>query len=128
MRPALEPGDWLMAQRRRGDPVRGDVVVFERVDDPDVFLIKRVIGLPSEHLQVSDGQVHINGVTLAERWASGPTFPDADDHIPEDAVWVLGDNRALSSADSRTTGAVLIADRGWRAVAIYWPSRRVGLL
>jgi len=84
-----------------------------------------VIGLPGEHIAISDGQVHIDGQTLAEPWANGPTFPDADDHIPGDAVWVLGDNRALSSADSRTTGPVAIESIGWKAVAVYWPSARM---
>lgn len=128
MRPALEPGDWVIAQRRRGDPTRGDVVVFTLQDDPGAFLIKRVIGLPGEHLQVSDGHVHINGVTLAEPWANDPTFPDGNDHIPADAVWVLGDNRAPSSTDSRTIGALPIDAIDWKAVAIYWPSPRMGLL
>ena len=125
MRPALEHGDWLIA-RRCGEPARGDVVVFSI--EPDVYLIKRVIGLPGEHIAISDGQVHVDGQALAEPWANGPSFPDADDQIPEDAVWVLGDNRALSSADSRTMGPVAIEDIDWKAVAVYWPSARAGMV
>ena len=126
MRPALEDGDWVMAQRRRSEPARGDAVVFALTADPDAFLIKRVVGLPGEHVEISDGQVHIDGQTLAEPWANGPTFPDGDDRIADDAVWVLGDNRALSSADSRTTGAIPIADVGWKVIAVYWPASRLG--
>jgi signal peptidase I len=128
MRPALEPGDWLITQRYRGVPERGDVVVFAGRDEPDRFDIKRIIGLPGEHISISDGQVHIDGLTLAEPWANGPTFPDRDDEIPDDAVWVLGDNRALSSGDSRSIGSVPLDDIDWKAVAIYWPSSRVGLV
>ena len=102
MRPAFEPGDWLIAQRRRGTPGRGDVIVFSAPSDPETYLIKRVVGLPGEQITIADGQVHIDGETLAEPWANGPTFPDGDALIPDDSVWVLGDNRGLSSADSRT--------------------------
>jgi len=126
MRPALEDGDWLLAQRRRGVPSRGDIVVFALSGEDEVFVIKRVIGLPGEHVEISDGQVHVDGQTLAEPWANGPTFPDAGEHIPDDGVWVLGDNRALSSADSRTIGALPFAAIDWKAIAIYWPSHRVG--
>ena len=126
MRPALEPGDWLIAQRQQRVPKRGDVIIFPSPDEPDRFLIKRVVGLPGEHVEISDGQVHIDGQTLAEPWANGPTFPDGDDHIPDDAIWVLGDNRALSSADSRATGAIPIADVDWKVIAVYWPASRVG--
>jgi signal peptidase I len=128
MQPALEDGDWVIAQRRRGAPARGDVVVFALGDDADTFLIKRIVGLPGERLEISDGQVHIDGQTLAEPWANGPTFPDGSEHIPDDAVWVLGDNRALSSADSRTAGAISVADIGWRVFAVYWPSSRMGMI
>jgi len=128
MQPALEGGDWVLAQRRRGALARGDVVVFALGNDADGFLIKRVVGLPGERIEISDGQVHIDGQTLAEPWANGPTFPDGSEHIPDDAVWVLGDNRALSSADSRTAGAIPVADIGWKVFAVYWPSSRVGTI
>jgi signal peptidase I len=128
MRPALEPGDWLVTQRRRGAPERGDIVVYSRTDEPGRFFIKRIVGLPGERVSISDGQVHIDGLTLAEPWANGPTFPDGDGETPHDAVWVLGDNRALSSGDSRSIGAVALDDIEWKAVAIYWPSSRIGLV
>ena len=127
MRPAFEPGDWLIAQRRRGTLGRGDVIVFSAPLDPETYLIKRVVGLPGEQITIADGQVHIDGETLAEPWANGPTFPDGDALIPDDSVWVLGDNRALSSADSRTAGPVPLAEIDWKVVAIYWPSSRAAI-
>jgi signal peptidase I len=126
MRPALKPGDWLIAQRQQRVPERGDVIIFPSPDEPDRFFIKRVVGLPGERIEISDGQVHIDGQILAEPWANGPTFPDGDEHIPDDAVWVLGDNRGLSSADSRTAGAIPVADIGWKVFGVYWPSSRMG--
>jgi len=128
MRPALKPGDWLIAQRQRGVPDRGDVIIFPSPDEPDRFFIKRIVGLPGERVSISKAQVHVDGTTLAEPWADGPTLPDTEELIPEDAVWVLGDNRALSSGDSRTIGTVPLSDIEWRAVAIYWPSSRVGMI
>jgi len=128
MRPTLEPGDWVIAKRHRGVPRRGAVVVFASPQDPKLLLIKRVIGLPGERVIVADGQVHIDGSTLAETWASARTAPDSDDLVPGDAVWVLGDNRALSSADSRTIGPVRLDEVAWQALAIYWPAARATAL
>lgn len=126
MRPALEPGDWLLARRIRGTPARGAIVVV--TVQPGVFLVKRVIGLPGERIVVEDGQVHVDGTTLAEPWVGGRTAPDSVVDVPADAVWVLGDNRALSSSDSRTIGPIPLSDVGWQAVGIYWPGARAGLL
>ena len=128
MRPALEPGDWVIAKRHRGVPERGVVVVFASPQDRQLMLVKRVIGMPGEQVSVADGQVHIDGSTLAEPWASARTSPDSDDLVPDDAVWVLGDNRALSFADSRTIGAVRLDEITWKALAIYWPSGRATAL
>lgn len=126
MRPALEPGDWLLTRRVRGVPARGTIVVV--TIQPGTFLVKRVIGLPGERVVVADGQVHVDGTTLAEPWASGRTAPDSEVEVPSDAVWILGDNRALSSSDSRTIGPVPLPDVGWQAVGIYWPTARAGLI
>jgi signal peptidase I len=92
------------------------------------MLIKRVIGLPGEQVTVANGQVHIDGSTLAETWASAQTTPDSDDLVPDHAVWVLGDNRALSSADSRNIGPVALGGIAWKALAIYWPASRAAAL
>ncbi len=124
MRPALEPGDWVLATRRRGQPARGDIVVFSIANDAS--LVKRVVGLPGERLTVANGQVHIDGATLAEPWAHGPTRPDLEVALDGDSVFLLGDNRGLSSGDSRTIGPVPVADVGWQVRVIYWPSGRAG--
>ncbi len=128
MRPTLEPGDWVIARRHRGVPRRGAVVVFASPHNPQLLLIKRVIGLPGERITVANGQVHIDGSTLAETWASARTAPDSDNLVPDDAVWVLGDDRALSSADSRTIGPVPVDGVAWRVFAIYWPAGRAAAL
>jgi signal peptidase I len=128
MRPAFEPDDWVIAQRLRRSPRRGDVVVFTHPSYPDRFLIKRVIGLPGERVTAANGEIHIDGAVLGEPWADGPMYADSDDAVPNESVWVLADRRAVSSIDSRVLGAVPTNDVGWRVVARYWPPARAGRL
>jgi signal peptidase I len=128
MQPTLEHGDWLVARRLERVPPRGAIVIFRQHHDPGMFLVKRVIGLPMEHVTVANGQVHVDGSTLAEPWVSGSTTPTCEASVPQDAVWVLGDNRSRSAGDSRSVGPVPLDDVGWRALAIYWPPDRVGLV
>lgn len=128
MQPTLEPDDWVIAQRTRRTPARGDIVVFNHEDRPGLSLVKRVIGVPGEHVEIGAGQVHIDGLVLAEPWASGFTQPDGSWDVPHDAVWVLGDHRMAAGGDSRTLGAIPVADVGWKVVARYWPAARSGLV
>ncbi|MFV1998997.1 MAG: signal peptidase I [Acidimicrobiia bacterium] len=126
MVPHLGPGDWVMAWRRTGIPARGEIVVFADLDDPGVSLVKRVIGLPGERVEIKDGRVHIDGAILADRWAVGATFPDSTSLVPQGCLWVLGDNRGVSASDSRSRGAVPIADIGWKLGFRYWPRSHIG--
>jgi len=128
MSPALESGDWIVAKRRTGTPERGDIVVF---DDPQVTgmnLVKRVVGLPGENLGIENGRVTINGAVLADRWANGVTEPDGAWQIPDGHIWVLGDNRPLSTSDGRVFGPTTIESVRWKVAARYWPSTRTGML
>jgi signal peptidase I len=124
MRPMFEPGDWLLAQRLRGTPNRGDVVIFTHPSYPDWTLIKRVVGLPGQRVTVAGGEVYVDGRPLPDPWADGPLLADSEDLIPDDHVWVMADRRAVSSVDSRVLGAIPIADVGWKVIARYWPPTR----
>lgn len=126
MAPALLPGDYLIARRLRRRPARGDVAIFEHPARSHFHLIKRVVGLPGEEVDVIGGQVHIDGRPLAEAWASGPTLGNGSWQLGPAEVFVLGDSRALSADDSRTIGPVPIAAIGWRAALRYWPPSRAG--
>ena len=126
MRPTFEPDDWVIAQRRRRTPSRGDVVVFTHPSYPDWTLIKRVIGLPGERVTVAGGQLHVDDSVLAEPWADQPLLSDSQDDVPDEAVWVLADRRAVSSVDSRVLGPIPIDDVGWTVLARYWPPSRAG--
>ena len=128
MSPTLEPGDWVLAKSHSGIPERGDIVVFTDPTGSGMNLVKRVIGLPGEHVAVIAGQVSIDGAVLADRWANGITRPDGDWSIPEGHVWVLGDNRGMSRSDGRMLGPTPIDDIGWQVIARYWPRNRIATI
>jgi len=126
MVPHLNPGDWVIGWRRTGTPTRGDIVVFADLDDPGINLVKRVIGLPGELVEIRGGRVHIDGAILADRWAVGETSPDSSVLVPQGCVWLLGDNRGASTSDSRSLGTVPIADVGWKLGFRYAPRSHIG--
>jgi signal peptidase I len=109
MAPSLASGQLLLVNRAAymlGAPGRGDVIVF-RHEGPgfnDEYVVKRVIGLPGDLVQVDTGQVFVNGTRLQESYVNDPddyTYPQDGGplRVPEGAYFVLGDNRPFS-ADS----------------------------
>lgn len=110
--------------------------------DSDDHLVKRIIGLPGDHVVCcnSVGQIEINGTPIDERsyvnFPSGQTAASADSFdvtVPAGSLWVLGDNR-YSSKDSRYNqdqpgkGFVPIDNVVGRAFLITWPFSRFGLI
>lgn len=148
MAPTLKVNDRVLVNKLSydlHDVNRGDVVVFESPpNDGSVTkdLIKRVIGLPGETIEARDGHIVINGRVLDEPYLDtdietrGPvchtqSLPGCVGSdkvvVPEDAYFVMGDNRA-NSRDSRFVGAIpgsLIIGRAFIRV---WPLTAVGLL
>ncbi|MCK9360637.1 signal peptidase I [Patescibacteria group bacterium] len=98
---------------RLGNPQRGDIVVFHYPNDPKQFFIKRVIGLPGETVEISDGKIriynvpHPNGILLDETAYLDQDFTAASQTVTlkADQFYLLGDNRS-SSLDSRFFGPV----------------------
>jgi signal peptidase I len=108
-------------------PQRGDVVVFRVNPDTDL-LIKRVIGLPGDRVEVRGGQVFINGQVLDEPYLTRPTFGDYGPiDVPPLHIFVLGDNRGFSN-DSRSFGPLLLDSVIGRAWFSYWPPDQWGLV
>ena len=124
MAPALEPGDWVVAVRQSGAIDRGDVVITGDPTGSGMQLVKRVIGLPGEHLSIESGRVVIDGALLADRWASGATRPEGSWAIPDGHVFLLGDNRGASTSDSRIVGPIPIEALTWVVKAVYYPTAR----
>lgn len=129
MVPTVHPGDYFAAERINGEhkPIeRGDLVVFEGPDTGET-LMKRVIGLESERIQIHDTSVLVNGQALEEPYVSSRnprssrgSIPLQDSTgpvvVPSGSVFLLGDNRARSR-DSRHFGPVPV--RAIRARALY---------
>jgi signal peptidase I len=109
---------------------RGDTVVFWFPGDPTKSYIKRVIGMPGDRVEVDDGKVIVNGQALVESYVP-PEFRDQSSMqarmVPEDEYFVLGDHRS-SSNDSRAWGMVPRRYIYGKAVFIYWPLDKMGLL
>jgi signal peptidase I len=95
------------------------------VDTPDP-LIKRVIALPGETVEIRDGHVYINGKALEEPYLEELTFGNVSPRvISPDHVFVLGDNRGASN-DSRSFGEVALSNIIGRAWFRYWPLEDLG--
>lgn len=109
-------------------PARGDVVVIRPPNQPEELLIKRVIGLPGDEIEIHDGQVFVNGEALGEPYinhATGGMYGPVT--IPPLHIFVLGDNRNFSN-DSRNFGAVPLAEVIGRAWFSYWPVNQIGFV
>ena len=128
MVPALEPGDWVIARRRIGAIDRGTIVIFDDPTGSGMHLVKRVIGLSGERIGIEGGRVTINGALLADRWANGASHPDGAWDVPDDHVWLIGDNRAASASDSRVLGPIPLDDIQWVVVATYFPPARARMM
>ena len=111
-----------------GDIQRGDVIVFPAPVDPEEDYIKRVIGLPGDHIRIAGGYVYINDVALEEPYIQAPPLSNMQEMIvPDNSVFVMGDNRNVSS-DSRAWGSLPIDDIIGKAVFVYWPLNAVRIV
>ena len=109
---------------------RGDTIVFWAPEDPTRSYIKRVIGVPGDVIEIDDGTVILNGKRLNEPYL----IDDNRDRmsmprrvVEPEHYFVLGDHRN-SSNDSRSWGTVPRDAIYGKAVFVYWPLDRLGLL
>jgi signal peptidase I len=131
MEPTFEPKEYLVIDEisyRFKDIERGDVVIFRYPLDPDVYFVKRIIGLPGDTITIRDGVVSISrdGEAVYERLDEPyvrPGFEKKDNSstiLDEREYFVLGDNRR-ASADSRVWGPLQDRYIIGRAVARLYP-------
>lgn len=108
MEPNIRQSNYLIIDEltyRFRDPERGEVIVFRYPNDHTTFYIKRIIGLPGERVDISDGSVIINGETLDESSYinNQNTYGTVHMTLSPDFYFVMGDNR-VNSYDSRSWG------------------------
>lgn len=133
MEPTLYEGQILIVSKlnyRLGAPKRGDIVVLnDNLEHKD--LIKRVIGLPGENVDIKDGFVYINGELLEEDYISVPTYENGFEasEVPENKYFVLGDNRP-ESRDSRSSSLGFVERENIMGKAVFrlWPLNKLGTI
>ncbi|MFZ5821551.1 MAG: signal peptidase I [Chloroflexota bacterium] len=123
MLPTLKNGEYVLVNRLAYKmdnlPEYGDIIVFSSpVSDQD--LIKRVIGLPGDHVKIFEGQVQVNGQVLVEPYIAAAPIYNGEWNVPGGSLFVLGDNRNDSS-DSHAWGLLPTENVIGKAILIYWP-------
>lgn len=117
-------------------PARGQMVVFKTPaaaskcggQDGGTTFVKRLIGLPGDHVRERHGSIFINGKALSEPYVT-PAERDHESgswYVPKGRYFFLGDNRS-DSCDSRVWGTVPRADLIGPVIFRYWPPDRIGL-
>ena len=126
MSPTLDQGDVVLVDRGV-DPAeldRGDLVTFTSPEDGEQAL-KRVVALPGDVVSIEDSRLHVGGREVDEPYVDRSHW-DAQytgtSTVPDDAVYVLGDDRGVS-VDSRVYGPVPLADVDGRVLLRLWPPR-----
>lgn len=124
MQPTLYTDERLAVEkvsRYAGLPERGDIVIVHYSDGTNNNYVKRVIGLPGEVVEVKDSIVYIDGQPLAEDYIDDRPYVDMGAvKVPEDEIFVMGDNRA-DSMDSRMIGPIRHDQIVGHAMAVLYP-------
>jgi signal peptidase I len=154
MEPGIFKGDFLFADKRyncpncKGRVEVGDIGIFVYPNDRTMYYIKRVIGLPGDHVTIKGREIAVNGKSLTReevvdrervlvteqsgghswhvQWNKNATAADLDLRVPPGQVFLLGDNRELSK-DSREFGAIPLPDLVGRARQVWFSKSESGV-
>ncbi len=137
MEPTLLIGDRIVVNKLAvdwGTIHRGDILVFkappsEHCGEPVTDLVKRVIGLPGDHLTSRGNTIYVNGSPLNETWSHYEPLGQAIGNVtvPANHYFMMGDNHPYS-CDSRVWGTVPRSDIIGKAFLRIWPLSRFGFL
>jgi len=130
MLPTLLVGDMLLVDKHayhNNHPKRNDIIVFQSPEDSSKTLIRRIIGIGGEIIEIRNAKVYINGSLYAEPYEvnTDKTFQSNQRNtlrqfaIPENSYFVIGDNRDMKH-DNRFWGIVDRKDVNGKAVKFYW--------
>lgn len=136
MLPTLQVGDRLVVEKisyHFHPPVKGDIVVFDPPQQLQIqgyaknqAFIKRVIGTPGQTIEIHNGKVYVNNQPLKENYIAEPPNYQMDAvKVPEDQLFVMGDNRNNSN-DSHVWGFLPKQNVIGHACYRFWPPHRVG--
>lgn len=136
MIPTLAVGDRLVIEKisyHFRPPATGEIIVFDPPPQlqiqgypKDQAFIKRVIGIPGQTLQIQDGKVYLNATPLEEDYiAEPPNYQMAPVRVPENQLFVMGDNRNNSN-DSHVWGFLPQPNIIGHACFRFWPPNRIG--
>jgi len=131
MEPNFQQGECIMVNKvsyHSSGPQRGQVIIFNPPFESEYPFIKRVIGLPGETVEIKDGKVFVDNISLDEEYIMAPpdyTMPATE--VPENEYFVLGDNRNNSN-DSHTGWTVPRDNIIGKAWFIYWPPSKWGVV
>ncbi|WP_244833849.1 signal peptidase I [Clostridium sp. BJN0001] len=128
MYPTIQIGDRLTIERvyNPSKIKRGDIIVFYSSELSD-RLIKRVIGLPGDHIEINEGTVSINGDVIDEPYIQNNMNYTGTFDVPDDSFFFLGDNRS-NSKDSRfwINSYIKSSDIKGKAILRFYPFSRIG--
>jgi signal peptidase I len=136
MIPTIQIGDQVLVNKfafRFGAPQYRDIVVLDDPTGETPMLIKRVIAVGGQTVDLKDGKVVVDGTPLDEPYTYGQPSLPGDPSItypvtlPPGTVWVMGDNRTQSK-DARWLGPQPVTGVHGKAFVIYWPPTRWGSL
>lgn len=134
MEPTLQIGDRVLGNKFWfwfAAPHRRDIVIFSPPPNAELAagaLIKRVIAVEGDVVEVRDSRVFVNGQSITEPYVKEqPQYLLPPTVVPRDMLFVLGDNRN-ASYDSHAWGFVPRSHLKAKAFARYWPLNRIGLL
>lgn len=128
MQPTLRTDERLAVEkvsRYAGLPERGDIIIVHYPDGTNRNYVKRAIGLPGDTVEIKNSVVYVNGEALNETYTSPEPYADMEAVVvPEDSVFVMGDNRA-NSMDSRIVGPIKHEWIVGHAMAVIFPFNEI---
>jgi len=131
MEPSLYEGERVLVNKLAyhvREPRTGEVVVFVEPGGRNRSLVKRVVGVSGQELEVRSGNVFVDGEIAREHYVISPsedTMPPQT--VDEGEIFVMGDNRS-NSVDSRYFGPVSVDAIRGKAFLVFWPLSRFHLL
>ncbi|MGN0136420.1 signal peptidase I [Anaerotignum sp.] len=129
MEPTMGDGEIVLMNRlaaMRGDYEKGDIVMFHYYDaDGSKTVVKRIIATEGDTIRILEDGVEVNGEIIQESYADGVTDGLVDMTVPQNTVFVMGDNRQ-NSYDSRNMGVISCDDLKGKVFFRIYPFQEFG--